>query len=112
MSDFVQGTVAAEIEFNIEISSRAGDLVGGDIQAAEFYADFCGAASGDALKIHLCDGGFERAVPAGTGSEWCGATADLRETEIEFTDGSLERARLKTVGVSGASLGPLLGGRR
>ncbi len=34
---------------------------------------------------------------------------DLRESEIQFTDGGLERARLETVGVAGASLGPLVG---
>ena len=50
-----------------EISSKAGDLSGGDIQAAKFFEDFGDAASGDALKIHLCDGGLERAVRAGPG---------------------------------------------
>ncbi len=35
------------------------------------------------------------------GPDGYGATADLRESEIEFTDGGLERARFETVGVAG-----------
>ena len=116
MSDFEQQTVAPEVpevEFCIEISCKAGDLSGGNIQAAKFFEDFGDAASGDALKVHLCDGGLERAVCEGTrfqerGSKGFGTTADLRESEIEVTDGGLERARLETVGMAGASLGTLV----
>lgn len=67
VSDFGQRTVSPEVEFSIEISSKAGDLSGGNVQAAKFFEDFGDAASGDALKIHFCDGGFERAIRAGTG---------------------------------------------
>jgi hypothetical protein len=67
VSDFGQRTVSLEVEFSIEISSKAGDLSGGNVQAAKFFEDFGDAASGDALKVHLCDGGFERAIRAGTG---------------------------------------------
>ncbi len=67
VSDFGQRTVSPEDEFSIEISGKAGGLSGSNIQAAKFFEDFGDAASGDALKVHLCDGGFERAVRAGTG---------------------------------------------
>ena len=65
------------------------------------------------MKIHLCDGGLERAVCAGTGFRervWkgFGANADLREGESHFTDNGLERARLEPVGLAGASLSPLI----
>ncbi len=59
VSDFGQRTVAPKVELSIEIKSKARDLIGGDIQAANFFEDFGDAASGDALEIH-------RNRPAGT----------------------------------------------
>jgi hypothetical protein len=68
VSDFGQRTVAPEVEFSVEISSKAGDLSRGDIQAAKFFENLGDAASGNALKAHFGDGGLERAVRAGPDS--------------------------------------------
>src|SRR5690606_6130107 len=91
VGDLGQRAVAPEFE----LGGEAGDLGGGDFQAAEFFEDLGDAAGGNALEIHFGDGGLERAVGTGAGFEQRGAedfraAADLRDGEVELADGGLQ----------------------
>lgn len=103
-----------EFELGVELGGEAGDLGGGDFQAAEFFEDLGDAAGGNALEIHFGDGGLERAVGTGAGLEQRGAedfraAADLRDGEVELADGGLQGAGLEAVGVAVAGFGPFVG---